>query len=30
MPTLADIGEDNLIRKLMRGVKLDSDVIAGE
>ncbi len=29
MPTLADIGEDNLIRKLMRGVKLDSDVIAG-
>lgn len=29
MPTLADIGEDNLIRKLMRGVKLDQDVIAG-
>ena len=29
MPTLADIGEDNLIRKLMRGVKLDRDVIAG-
>ncbi len=29
MPTLADIGEDKLIRKLMRGVKLDRDVIAG-
>lgn len=29
MPTLADIGEDHLIRKLMRGVKLDGDVIAG-
>lgn len=29
MPTLAEIGEDNLIRKLMRGVRLDHDVIAG-
>ncbi|MFN0075897.1 MAG: thiamine-phosphate kinase [Prosthecobacter sp.] len=29
MPTLADIGEDQLIRRLMRGVKLDRDVIAG-
>lgn len=29
MPTLADIGEDKLIRRLMRGVKLDRDVIAG-
>lgn len=29
MPTLADIGEDKLVRKLMRGVKLDRDVIAG-
>jgi thiamine-monophosphate kinase len=28
-PTLADIGEDKLIRRLMRGVKLDRDVIAG-
>ena len=29
MPTPAEIGEDKLIRRLMRGVKLDRDVIAG-
>jgi thiamine-monophosphate kinase len=27
--TLAELGEDKLIRRLMRGVKLDGDVIAG-
>jgi len=29
METLADIGEDALIRRLVRGLKLDSSVIAG-
>jgi thiamine-monophosphate kinase len=29
MQTLADIGEDELIRRLVRGLKLDASVIAG-